>query len=254
MAEGRYVYCVAEGSQIVHLGKIGIEENEVYTVPYQDISAVVHDCHPTPYESEDKELVKKWVITHEEVIETAQGKLGTALPLGFDTIIKVDDEKNAEEKVKDWLKEDYQRLKEKLNKVKGKAEYAVQVSWDAKIIAKELIEKDEELKKLDREIKTKPKGAAYMYKQKLEKLLREKLEKEADRCFKDFYERIKCCVDEIKVEKLKKEEEPRQMLMNLSCLGDKEDTKALGDKLEEIKNKNGFFVRFTGPWPPYSFV
>jgi len=254
MAEGRYVYCVAEGSQIIHLGKIGIEENEVYTIPYQEISAVIHDCPPTPYESEDKELVKKWVITHEGVIEKTQGRLGTVLPFGFDTIIKADDEENVEEKVRDWLREDYQRLKEKLNKVKGKAEYAVQISWDAKVTAKKLIEKDEELKKLEREIKSKPKGAAYMYRQKLEKLMRGKLEKEAGRFFKDFYERIKDCVDEIKVEKLKKEEEPRQMLMNLSCLGDKKDIKALGNELEEIKNIKGFFVRFTGPWPPYSFV
>lgn len=254
MADGRYVYCVAGGSQVMHLDKIGIEGNEVYTIPYKDISALVHNCPAEPYNSDDEELVKKWVTTHEEVIVKVQEKSGTVLPFGFDTIIKADNEENVEEKVKDWLKEDYQGLKEKLAKVKGKAEYAVQISWDAKIIAKKLIEKDEELKKLDQEIKSKPKGAAYMYRQKLEKLMRGKLEKEADRCFKEFYERIKDCVDEIKVEKLKKEEEPRQMLMNLSCLKDKKDIKVLGDELEKIKNTEGFFVRFTGPWPPYSFV
>jgi len=53
---------------------------------------------------------------------------------------------------------------------------------------------------------------------------------------------------------LKKEEEPgRQMIMNLSCLVDK-DAKAIGDELEKINNMEGFFVRFTGPWPTYSFV
>jgi len=254
MAEGRYVYCVAGGSEVMHLDKIGIEGNEVYTIPYEDIYAVVHKCPAKPYDSDDKELVKKWVITHEEVIEKVQEKSGTVLPFGFDTIIKADDEENVEEKVRDWLKEDYQKLKEKLGKVKGKAEYAIQISWDAKVIAKKIIERDEELKKLEQEIKSKPKGAAYMYRQKLEKLMRVKLEKEADKCFKDFYERIKNCVDEIKVEKLKKEEEPGQMLMNLSCLTDKEGVKALGSELENIKNMDGFFARFTGPWPPYSFV
>jgi len=28
----------------------------------------------------------------------------------------------------------------------------------------------------------------------------------------------------------------------------------LGDELEKINNLKGFSVRFTGPWPPYSFV
>ena len=253
MNKGRYVYCISEGFQTVNLGKVGIEENEVYTIPYQDISAVVHNCPTAPYQSEDKELVKKWIIAHEEVIEMVQEKAGAVLPLGLDTIIKGDFEEDAEEKVKSWLKEDYQNLKEKLNKVRGKAEYVVQVSWDAKIIAEKLIEKDEELKKLDLEVKSKSKGVAYMYKQKLDKLLRSKLEKEANRCFKDFYKKIKDCVDEIKMEKLKKEEEPRQMLMNLSCLSNR-GGKILGDELEKIDIMKGFFVRFTGPLPPYSFV
>lgn len=252
MAEGRYVYCVAESNDRLDLGRVGIEDSQVYTIPYKDLCAVVHNCPAQPYESKNKKVVESWVVAHEESIEVARKRLGTVLPLGFDTIIKADEE-DPEEAVKAWLKEDYQSLKEKLNKVKGKVEYCVQISWDPQIIARELIEKDLELKRLDQEIKSKPKGVAYMYKQKLEKLIREKLEKEAERYFKEFYEKIKHCTNEVKVEKLKKEDESRQMLMNLSCLADK-DNKTLGDELEKINNREGFFVRFTGPWPPYSFV
>jgi len=252
MAEGRYVYCVAESNDRLDLGRVGIEGSQVYTIPYKDLCAVVHNCPAQPYESKDKKVVESWVIAHEETIETAWKRLGTVLPLGFDTIIKTDEE-NPEEVVRAWLKEDYQSLKEKLNKIKGKVEYGVQVSWDTKIIARELIEKNFELKRLHEEIKSKPRGMAYMYRQKLEKLIRGRLEKEAERCFKEFYERIKGCTNEVKVEKLKKEDEPRQMLMNLSCLADKDD-KTLGDELEKINNRESFFVRFTGPWPPYSFV
>jgi len=252
MAEGRYVYCVGESNERINLGRIGIEGSQVYTIPYKDLCAVVHNCPSQPYESKDKKVVESWIITHEETIETAWKRLGTVLPLGFDTIIKTDEE-DPKEVVKAWLKEDYQSLKEKLNKVKGKVEYGVQISWDTRIITRELIEKDPELKRLEQEITSKPKGVAYMYKQKLEKLLRGKLEKEAERCFKEFYGRIKRSTDEVKVEKLKKEDEPRQMLMNLSCLADKDD-RILGGELEKFNNREGFFVRFIGPWPPYSFV
>ena len=252
MAEGRYVYCVGESNERINLGRIGIEGSQVYTIPYKDLCVVVHNCPAQPYESKDKKVVEGWIIAHEETIETAWKRLGTVLPLGFDTIIKADEE-DPEEVVRAWLKEDYQSLKEKLNKIKGKVEYGVQISWDTKIITRELIEKDPELKRLEQEIKSKPKGMAYMYKQKLEKLIRGRLEKEVERYFKDFYGRIKHCTDEVKVEKLKKEDEPRQMLMNLSCLADKDD-RTLGYELEKINNREGFFVRFTGPWPPYSFV
>ncbi len=257
MAEGRYVYCIVEGAQKAQLGNIGIDGSRVYTIHYKDISAVVHNSPAKPYESKDNEVVKNWVITHEKVIEKAWEKLGTVLPFGFDTIIKADeekDQKDPEKIVKYWLEEDYQSLKEKLDKVKGKAEYGVQVSWDTKVISHMLTEKDEDLKKLSEEIKSKPRGAAYMYKQKLEKLLRGRLEREAERYFKDFYGRIREYADEIRMEKLKKDEEPRQMLMNVSCLADKEDVKVLGVELDKINNIEGFFVRFTGPWPPYSFV
>jgi len=254
MTEGRYVYCIVESSQKAELGNIGIDGSRVYAIPYQNICAIVHNSPSKPYESKDDEVVKNWVIKHETVIERAWEKLGTVLPFGFDTIIKADEGKDPEEIVKYWLESDYQSLKEKLDKVRGKAEYAVQVSWDTKVISQLLTEKDEELEKLSEEIKSKPKGAAYMYKQKLEKLLRGKLEREGEKYFKEFYGRIKEYTDEIKIEKLKKDEEQRQMIMNVSCLADKKDVKALGDELDKINNMEGFFVRFTGPWPPYSFV
>ena len=98
------------------------------------------------------------------------------------------------------------------------------------------------------------KGVAYMHRQKLEKLLRRRLEKEAERHFKEFYGKIKEYTNEIKIEKLKAEEEQRQMLMNISCLANNKDVKPLGDELDKINTMEGFFVRFTGPWPPYSFV
>ncbi|MDA3831851.1 MAG: GvpL/GvpF family gas vesicle protein, partial [Spirochaetales bacterium] len=70
-AEGRYLYCVVEGSEEVSFGRIGIEDNEVYTIPYEDISAVVHNCPAEPYKSEDEEIMKGWVLAHQKVIDQA---------------------------------------------------------------------------------------------------------------------------------------------------------------------------------------
>ena len=42
--------------------------------------------------------------------------------------------------------------------------------------------------------------------------------------------------------------------MNLSCLLTKDGSRELGDELEKIDAMEGFSVRYTGPWPPYSFV
>ena len=254
MNEARYLYCIVEGSEEITLGNIGIEGSNVYTIPYQDLGAVVHNCLPEPYKSEDNEVMKKWVMAHQKVVDTAWERFGTVLPLGFDTIIKGEEGIAPDENLKKWLKGDYENLRQKLAKLKDRAEFGVQVFWDPKIISEWVIETSPEIKKLSEEIKSKSKGLAYMYKQKLENLLKKELEKEADRYFKVFYEQIKRCVDQIKVEKTKKNEEDKQMLLNLSCLLFKGKSKILGEELEKINHLKGFFVRFTGPWPPYSFV
>ena len=54
--QGRYVYCVADAGETVSLGKIGIEGNDVYTIPYRDICAVVHSC---PAQSPTNQKIKK---------------------------------------------------------------------------------------------------------------------------------------------------------------------------------------------------
>ena len=254
MTEARYLYCIVEGNEEVTLGNIGIEGSSVYTIPCQDLCAVVHNCLPEPYKSEDKEKVNLWLTTHEKVVEVAWERFGTVLPLGFDTIIKGEEGIAPDENMKKWLKDDYENLRQKLAKLKDRAEFGVQVFWDPKIISEWVIEKSPEIKKLSEEIKSKSKGLAYMYKQKLENLLKKELEKEADRFFKVFYDQIKSCVDQIKVEKTKKLEEDKQMLLNLSCLLFKGKSKILGEELEKINHLKGFSVRFTGPWPPYSFV
>jgi hypothetical protein len=130
--EGRYLYCVADSGEKVSLGPIGMNGEEVYTVPYKDICAVVHDCPAEPYQSADAEVVKAWVIAHQRLVDKAWEKWGTVLPLGFDTIIRDQAGSDPPESVENWLAADYESLKRKMEAVRGKAEYGVQVSWQLK--------------------------------------------------------------------------------------------------------------------------
>ena len=253
--EGRYVYGVAVGDKEVRLGPIGIKGSEVYTIPYEDISAVVHNCSAEPYQSNNDETVKNWVRTHQSVLDAATGRLGIVIPLGFDTILQPkDDVTSPEQVVRDWLKQDYDRLREVMRKVEGKDEYGVQVSYEPGLIIKQISEQSEEIKKIKAEMATKSPGMAYMYKQKLERAVKAETEKLANVWFSNFYGRIKKHTDDIVVEKTKKLNNGKVMLLNLSCLVNKEKIDSLGKELEEINNMDGFSVHFSGPWPPYSFV
>jgi len=250
--DARYLYCIGDSAEKVNFGNIGIEGSEVYTIAYKDLCAVIHNCAPEPYKSEDDKQIKAWITIHEKVVEIALEKFGNVLPLGFDTIVKPDEKGSADKNLKNWLKDDYENLKKKLDKVKDKAEYGIQVSWDPTAIGEEIANKNEELKNLKEKIVSLSKGLAYMYRQKLEDMLKKEMEREADRHFKDFYARINKHCDNIRVEKVK-EIKGKQMLMNLSCLVYKNKENELGEELEKIDNMEGFDALFTGPWPPYSF-
>ena len=93
-----------------------------------------------------------------------------------------------------------------------------------------------------------------MHKQRLENAIKKEMEALADQYFKDFYDRIKKHADDVRLEKTKKVDEDKQMLMNLSCLLYEDKYEELGKELEGILEREGISVRFTGPWPPYSFV
>jgi len=253
--KGRYVYGIAASRETVRLGEIGIEGNEVYTIPYQDLCAIVHNCPTQPYESKDEEIVKSWARVHQSVLDEAKERFSTTIPLGFDTILQSkDDATPPDQVVRDWLKEDYDRLRTLMEKIEGKDEYGVQVSYEPGVMGKQISEQSEEVKKIKEEMATKSPGMAYMYRQKLEKAAKAEMEKLADEWFKDFYSNIKKHTEDIVVEKTKKLEKDKVMLLNLSCLVSKEKVETLGEELEKIDNMEGFSVRFTGPWPPYSFA
>ncbi len=252
--EGRYLYCVADTGDRISLGAIGIDGNEVYTVSYRDISAVVHDCPAEPYKSDDGAKLRHWAMAHQATVDNAWNRCGAVLPFSFNTIVRIEAGRDARQSVSRWIEDNHERLRQKIERVKGRAEYGVQVLWEPKLVAEDIAKTTPELSRLEEEIRSKPRGMAYMYRQRLEGLLRKEMEAGADRFFKQCYSRIRVFADDVHVEKVKMAEAEVQMILNLSCLVSKDSYKDLGEELDKICQIRGLSVRFTGPWPPYSFV
>src|SRR3972149_1251070 len=185
MADGRaiYVYCVADAGERLSLGRIGLDGAEVYCIPYHDLCAVAHACVAQPYSSGDSGTAREWVLEHERVVEAAWKKWGTVLPLAFDTLFRAEAGANAEENVRSWLQTDYPTLRQRLDRVRDREEYGVQVSWDPQAVARHLMETSAELKTLSADTAPRSKGLAYMHRQRLEQLLGKEMEVEAHRCF-----------------------------------------------------------------------
>ena len=249
---GRYVYCVARAGNKLSLEAGGIEGHDVYTVVHGDLCALVHDCPAKPYQSDNAETAAAWVLAHHQVVDATWKRWGAVLPLTFNTIITTG-EKSAEENLVEWLETEYESLKERLDALIGKVEYGVQVFWDPTVVARKIAESSPEISKLQEEINSKSRGLAYMYRQKLERLLKGEMEARATEEFIALYDRIGHYVDNVHVEKPKEVGVGRQMLMNLSCLVSMERYPELEAELNRISEKEGYFTRLAGPLPPYSF-
>jgi len=248
MSEGYYLYCIIDSADNTSMGPIGIEEASVITISNKDISAVVHRVE-TEVKIEDAQRSLEWVSRHQSVVEKAWKKYKTALPFAFGTIIRGD-----ENELKKWMEKEHDRLVRNMAKVRDKAEYGVQIFWYPSKFVDVIVNSKEELKELKEKSEGESSGTAYMYKKRFEVALRDEMEHRATELFRGFFKRIKECVSDVTIEKIKSMEGDKQMLLNVSCLSDDGEVKKLGNVLEDIGQGEDHLVRFTGPWPPYSFV
>jgi len=249
-----YVYCIVPGVQEANLGPVGLEGSEVRSVPGAGISALVHECPARPYQSKDRAVVEQWVGAHHGVVEVAWKRFGSVLPMSFDMIVVGHDSGSACENLIDWMLEKEDVFTRQLERLASKAEYGVRISWDPKVIAAAILQSTPELQDMERAIRAKPEGLAYIERTRLERAINEQMEVRAGEYFRAFYEQISACVEDIRVGRLRKTEDGAQMLLNVSCLVEKGDHGRLGGLLDEFAEMRGMSVRFTGPWPPYSFA
>lgn len=254
------MYCCGRAGEddVGRLGKIGINGAAVHGISFNGICAIVHDCPEEPYKSEDLEVVKTWALAHQSVVEAASEKFGTVvLPFSFNTIVK-----GGNAGVEKWLKSDFETLSRKLAGLEGKREFGVQLFLERECAARELLASVGEIRELSERIGARPSqlarcggGTAYLYKRKLDRLLKDGIEKKAGVLFKSLYDRIKPHAVGIKTGKLGAGN-GMIMVANFSCLVENGRVRELGEELDRFKQESGkgLTIRFTGPWPPYSFV
>ncbi len=251
-APARYVYGVIPRIDKEDFGPIGLGGSRVYGISYQDICAVVHDCLPEPYQG-DEEAMKGWVATHGDVVDAAWEVAGAVLPMSFDVIIKPDEERSADDNVRRWLAEEYEKFKLKLDEFSDKVELGVQILWDPEVITRRITEEHEEIKKLAAEMATQSRGLAYFYQHKISETVKKEMGAKADQDYRRYYERLRGYAEDTQVNRIKKHPD-KQMIMNLSLLVKRDRMEVLGKALGEIREEEGVEVRFTGPWPPYTFA
>ncbi|WP_435348179.1 gas vesicle protein GvpL [Haloarchaeobius sp. HRN-SO-5] len=255
--DGRYLYCVVRVAGVDPDGFApeGLADEPVRVVTADGLGAVVHTCDSL-YDSDDPTTLKRWLLRHQGVTDDAAEFFGTPLPVRFDTVLTGDDED-----VRAWLRDAAAELEPALERFAGRREYRVGVHRDEDALADRLAESDDRLAELGRRRDETDEGTSFLvgkqYEKRLSDLVREHREREADALADRLAEYA------VEVRRLGRNQNAG--ILGVEGAGDGDATRFavlapadheddLGAVLDDVAAADGVEVRFSGPWPPYTFA
>ncbi len=237
---GRYLYAVMYGSKELNYGPCGIDQSIVYTILGEKVAAVVSDVPNGRLRPERRHL-----SAHQDVLKQLMEE-STPLPMSFGIIA---DGRKTIEKI---LTENQAAFQKQLERVAGKVEMGLRVSWDVGSIFDYFVVTHPELRlardKLFGTYREPTQEDKIELGRMFDRILNEDRESYAD----DVENVLARCSFEIKRNKCRTERE----VMNLACLvGRDGETRFEEGVLEAAKLfDNNFAFDYNGPWAPHNFV
>lgn len=239
---GLYVYCIIKSPKSTSFGYIGIggKGDEVRTVKYDDIYAIVSQAPLTKYDTSRENM-----MAHELVIETVM-KDHAVLPLRFATVM------NEESDVKQLLKGKYERFVEELERVEGKVELGVKAIAKKEVVFEEILLKNNDIRALKEKIQNLPYEKTYYDRLTIGQMVERALEDEKKKYRKIILEALEPVALEVKENKIFGD----RMIVNASFFVDKEREDQFDNCVNELGEKYGdkIIFKYVGDVPPYNFV
>ncbi len=242
--DGRYLYCLIEGTHEGSFQSCGIGNGkvEVRTIPFRDISVVVSESALDLIRATPENCMQ-----HEKVLEEVVRNHPVILPFEFGTVAP--DQKGVEA----MLRNNYSEIRNALKKISGRVEINVKAIWrDMKTVFQEILDEHKMIAHYKAEIAKKPFDVTYQDRIKIGQMtseaLREKKEKEAERLIRPLKHYAK--------EVLRGPTFGDEMIMSVSFLVPREKKGAFEKELYALGNQHEGKIdfKYEDERPPYSFV
>jgi hypothetical protein len=240
--EGKYIYCIIGDGKVQTFGPLGIGGggNELYTVCFNDLAAVVSNSPIIKYSVSRENL-----IPHERAIEEVM-KTYTVLPVRFCTIAE------DEEKVKKILEKEYNRFLDLLKDIEDKKELGLKAIFKEDVIYKDILEKYKDIMVLKEKIATLPSEKTYFQRAEIGEMVEAALQKE-----KEIYrEEILNTLSPLAVEVKTNNTYGERMIINAAFLVEKRKEAEFDQKVNELLDRYGDKMKFkyVGTLPPFNFI
>ncbi|WP_254863321.1 gas vesicle protein GvpL [Halovivax gelatinilyticus] len=241
------------------------------------LGAVVHACDEL-YDSANPHVVRKWLVRHQRVVDAATERFGTPIPFQFDTILS-----GGDETLTDWLEAERSSFRRALEALRGNREYRIDVRRTEPIPTEVIVEEDDDLAELEREIEGATEGRAHLMGRQFEQRVAQRRRRRDDRLASAIREQLDPLVDRLEIldrtpsisldggspdsdgtagpgdgasdeTSSGSPETGGDPVCRYAVLASEAEIDAVGSMLDSVADRDGITVRFTGPWPPYSFV
>jgi hypothetical protein len=242
VAEGKYVYCIIKASEPRSFGPMGIggRGDEVYTVHYEDLAAVVSN---TPIRLYDP--TRENALAHEQVNETVMREF-TVLPMAFGALFRTDQD------IIELLRGTGDALRDVFTKMEGKLEFGLKVNWDREKVISEIEQQNEEIRNIKEQITARASGSTYFARMQLGRLVESALTEQADTYVREIYAELRNTAVASRANKTIGD----KMIMNSAFLVEREHESDFDQRVKEIaaRYEGKLSFKYSGPWPPYNFV
>ncbi len=241
LVRGRYLYAIIDGgADRTPLGLSGMDGAEVYTLSDGQVSAVVSDLLDRKVRPERRRLA-----AHHQVLKHLMGDW-TVLPMAFGLIA------DGPEAVRRILRLNHKAFADQINRVRGKVELGLRVSWDVSNIFEYALTVHPELAALRDQIFRGGREPSQDDKIELGRTFDQTINDDREAHIERVTRALQPRCAEIVNNKPRNERE----VMNLACLVDRDRVKDFEVAVIEAARAfdNHFAFDFNGPWPPHNFV
>jgi len=253
--EGKYIYCLIVANEERKFGPVGIggRGDEVYTVGYRDIAAVISDS-PTLKFPVDRPNI----MAHQRVMEEVM-KHHAILPVKFDTIAESKRKRGTvvethEERIKrEVLQKRYDEFEDLLVEMSDKIELGVRGLWtDRDKILGEIVKENHDIALLNRLILKRPPTRTQAERVKLGEMVLKALGEKKDR----EEERVVRVLKKIAVDFRQNKKTGDKMFMNDAFLVETSREPEFDNALNELNKDydDRWKIKFIGPVPPCNFI
>ena len=241
--EGIYLYCIIGTDEARNFGDIGIggRGDAVTTAGYEDISAVISKSPETKYV-----LNRENLLAHQRVIERVM-KEHTVLPVRFSTIA------DNIEGIQGVLRKRYEEFKKLLRDMDNKIELGIKAVWkDIDAVFQEILQEDEEIKRLRDKTAAMPPGKTYGDRINLGKMVQARLKRKKEAEADKMMDSLKA----ISVDTRANQVYGDNMVLNAAFLVGMTRIKEFDEKVEgfDAAHNKRLKIKYVGPAPPFNFV